>query len=72
MKQRNQEIASLPDRLTVCVSRWESGDGELDRRAPMVMWHSYSRSDYLPPAQAREFAAALVRAADVAEGREPA
>ena len=66
--QRNELVEAVlapygvPE-LTVHVARWPSLDG----RAPQVMWRWGTSYSYLPPADARRLAAALVRAAGLAK-----
>lgn len=68
--QQNEHVADIGDTdrgaIEVCVSRWPGYPGGRD---PRVMWLTVGRYEYLPPSVAREFAAALIDAANRAEGR---
>ena len=60
--QQNQDIAvHLPGGLSVYVSRWPQ---VRPPKPPKVMWRDGNTFRYLPPQAARQFAAALVAAAD--------
>jgi hypothetical protein len=71
MKQRNKEIGTVTPPggfpIVVHVARWEPSECDPHRREPEVMWLTAGRYEYLPPAEARQFAAALNKAAGEAE-----